>query len=914
MAKRPDNFSGNDFTSPLNRVPPGKAILAINARAYIEGGFMLRNGLSDAIITVDSSVNTIQRMNDTTPAGPAQGYCTIVATDSGALYVNPASLNPVVTGQSGNPVSIVPFRPNTSVQPWGYVGDDAGYDSNNNPIVTVDSTHAGGTLGFKCTGMVKVRSDGLSRKMGIAEPQDAPLVTFPGGGSGPSQIFYYFTYYASETGAESNPSPVSIPGTNSASNPSNTQNAATGSTPSPNYSFNSSQYEANSNQLRTKGGVSVGTTTDPVIAVGFGPSLAVPSNVTVDGVTADLNWIGQYAGTGVLSKAQLYYLGNPYGNPKFPNVQNQSFAVDTLVGGSNDTWGAVLTPAIVNDPSFGVGWAITTQSAGGSDRSFIDYTKLTVSYSTQDANVTPDPSPDPQVDKINFYRQGGGLANPTFVGQGPNSATVFNDQLSDLAAATNREMVFYNYEPVPSIDLPRSGVINVDSSTQTVTWVSGDHFNTRWLPGTIILIGNPTQVAYTAVRRPSSSTSWNFTNNDPTVTPIPTLVGANWNISEPILAAQPVPYLFGPTDNINYVFGVGDPNRPGTLYWCAGSNLDAWPDTNQMDVTDPGEPLVNGAMSAGLGVLFSIKRAWVIYPNFFNALATVTGTSGSTWTLQATAINRGLFIPRCLAVTKSGKIFFRVDDGIHLSNAGSASISITDDSLYPLFPHESSGAGSSAPKPVVRNGVTIYPPDDSKPEKQKFSYQNGYLYYDHIGTDGEPHTWVLDERTGAWIWDEYVTASPTAHAPNEGESQQGTIVGCLDGTVRLLQLTSAEGPAATVLSPALGGEGWMSAYQFTCEYKADSGAKVSFVAADAGNGSYGPQPIVLGPTGGQITKFTTKVSPSKWKLLQAQFSFTDPTFECYLLGTGMSVKPWGSDSAFTYVPLFLGTGGKGPQE
>lgn len=907
MAKRPDNFRGNNLTAPLNRLGPGEAALAENVRGYIDGGFTLRNGLGPAIITVDSSVNSLCRMNDTTPAGPAQGFCTVIATDSGLLYVNPASLSPVVEGLSGDPVSIVPFRPNTSVQPWAYIGDNAPA-----PQVVVDSTHAGGILGFYCAGMVKVRSDGLSRKMGIAEPQNAPLVTFPGGGSGPAQIFYYYTYYASETGAESNPSPVSIPGTNSQSNPSATENAASGGVINPNYTVNASQYEGNGSQIRTKGGVAPGTTTDPIVAVGFGPSLAVPSSVTINGITGDLNWEGQNSGTGVLSKAQLYYLGSPIGNPKFPNIQNQSFVTDTLVGGSNDTWGVTLSPAIVNDPSFGIGWTITTQVSGGSDRSFVNYTKITASYSTQDAQVTPFPSPDPQVDKINFYRQGGGLANPTFVGQGPNSATVFNDLLSDLGAASNREMVFSNFEPVPSIDLPQSGTLN--AASQVLTTVSGDPFNPRWLPGTIILIGSPSQVAYTAVRRPANATTWDFTNNDPTVTPIPDGTNLTWNIAEPDLAAQPLPYIFGVTDNINYVFGVGDPNRPGTLYWCAGSNLDAWPDTNQMDVTDPSEPLVNGAMSAGLGVLFSIKRAWFIYPNFFNALATVTGTSGSTWTLQATSIDRGLFMPRCAIVTNSGKIYFRVDDGIHLSLGGATSQSITDGSLYPLFPHESAGSGASVPQPIARNGATIYPPDDSKPEKQRFSYQNGYLYYRHVATDGLPHTWVFDERIMGWIWDSYSGSQPTASAPNEGESQQGTIVGCSDGTVRLMTSHATEAFSGTVLTGALGGAGWMTGYEFTAEYSCDSGATVSFAAADAGNNSYAPNLIVLNPTAGGTAKFTTKISPNKWKLLQAQFETTDQTFQLYLAGTGLSVKPWGSEAEYAFVSFFAGQGGKGPQE
>jgi len=53
---------------------------------------------------------------------------------------------------SGNPLSLLPFRPNASVQPWMYVGDSLKMD--------------------------KVRSDGLRYKMGIAEPQGAPVVNF----------------------------------------------------------------------------------------------------------------------------------------------------------------------------------------------------------------------------------------------------------------------------------------------------------------------------------------------------------------------------------------------------------------------------------------------------------------------------------------------------------------------------------------------------------------------------------------------------------------------------------------------------------------------------------------------------------------------------------------------------------------
>lgn len=734
MARK--GFGGFTLTTPINRIV-GKVALALNVRGYWEAAATLRARLTDAILTVSAAIQTVCRLNDSTPAGPVGGFTYIVKDSGGGLYSGTTgTLTAKATGLSTNPVSVVTFRPNTSVQPWGYVADSA---PSPNVNIVADSFH--------CAGMLKVRSDGKVRKMGIAEPQAAPTVTFPGGGTGPSQIYYKYVYRASETGAVSNPSPVSTPGTNSQSNPSATVTANDHATK---LTFNATQYEylaiGVDGQIRTKGGVTPGTVTDFVIAKNFG--FAIPTNVSIDGIQVDLYWQGQVAGTGVLSSVALYYLGGQYGTPKFPGIQNQSFATDTLQGGNADTWGASLTPAIINDPSFGFGVQLTTQLAGGTDRSFMYHWTMTVYYSTQNASITPAVSSDPQVDKIDIYRQGGGLANFTYVGTNPNTATAYTDTLSDLAVAANPELQYDNFEPFPSIDLPRSGVLN--ASSQVLTWVSGDHFDIRWLPGTIILIGSTTQVAYTAVRRPTSTTSWSFVNNDPNATPIPDGTNLVWNIAEPALAQQPLPYLFGPTDNINFIFGVGDPLRPGTLYWCKGSNLDSAPDTNQMDVTDPSEPLVNGAMSGGRGVLASIKRFWVIMPNFFNAEATATGTSGSTWTLQATSITRGLFIPRCLAVSGGGNIFFRVDDGIHISPGGMGSESITDADLYNLFSHE-----GSTPTAITRNGITIYPPDDSQPQAQQFAYNNGYLYYTYKGTDNNYHALVFDEAAGGWIYDTY---------------------------------------------------------------------------------------------------------------------------------------------------------------
>ena len=86
----------------------------------------------------------------------------------------------------------------------------------------------------------------------------------------------------------------------------------------------------------------------------------------------------------------------------------------------------VLTPAIVNDSTFGIGFQITTQSSGGSDRSFLNIFTATVYYTTLSASVTATPSLDPQVDTIDYYRMTPSLDNFTYAGSTPNTSVGFS--------------------------------------------------------------------------------------------------------------------------------------------------------------------------------------------------------------------------------------------------------------------------------------------------------------------------------------------------------------------------------------------------------------------------------------------------------------------------------------------------------
>jgi hypothetical protein len=691
------------------------------------------------------------------------------------------------------------------------------------------------------------------------------------GAVGPNWVTYRNTYRSSTTGAVSNPSPESPPQIVPQTSVSESE-----SIPSSNITFNASQYQVNGTELRTQGSVGAGVVTDYVIAHNLG--FSIPTGVNIDGVLAAMTWIGQYAGTGIITSVALFYQGQIIGEVKSPGIANsQSFSTATQ-GGDSDSWGTVLTPEIVNDTTFGIGFQITTQSSGGSDRSFLTTFTATVYYTTISASVTATPSLDPQVDTIDYYRMTPSLDNFTYAGSTPNAqgvtgvtivtpgsgqtpgtyningvggggigaivqivissggiittasvtnagsgytstptfpvtfggtpgtllATIggFADTQSDLAIAGNPILSFENYEPFPSIDLPRSGICAVTATlvpgTLNVTTITGDSFNVRWLPGNLINIAG---IVYTLYNRPGSTTQLCAVTTTTSDTGFVTYgfppAGTNlaWNITVPTLAAEPSPVIWGPTpDNAgSFYFGL-DPNNQGDLLWSMGNNFDSAPDTNRLYVTSPNEPLMNGTVTSELSTVFSTDRFWLIYPNFADAVATVTGTLGSQWTLVQSASTRGLYMRYAIAALGS-MIGWRAKDGIYVSQGGGPEQDISG-AIYNLFPHS-----GQVPAPVVIGGNAVYPPDDTKPNAQTITMVPGYLFYNYQDTTSTPRTLVYDMEAKGWSVDVY---NPTVnyHAWAAGDVYQ-ILTGCSDGTVRQFDSTGTETSTAVIATPCI---------------------------------------------------------------------------------------------------------------
>jgi hypothetical protein len=892
-------FRGMNTVLPPDRLPPGKSPYAQNVRAYLQDSTTARTTQDAPVETLPAAVHTLRRLNDSTPAGPPAGFVLIGGAGSG-LY---AGSSPVASGLSGNPLSLVPFRPNASVQPWMYVADSVQ--------------------------MLKVRSDGLCYAMGVEEPQVPPSVTATPVSSalsllGPVTVYVWNDANGAPSGATGNPfiwknpndptgrGPIETIATASLSTSGNSLGFDDPAEATPPFGTNAypvqwDNYEIGIGAVNTNGNQVTWVSGTQFDALAAGDSVTinlvsytvaaspVPTNTVIyltssAGVQSDVDYYYSVLdGTVILYTPSLGSDGFVFnaailGTLYVPTAGNYTFTANfvndiiwgignsgqgqaTLVSGTGSDSEAGQTKTVVNaypllprdmlidgdgfsygtvnvtvnfsqpgnypievdwnygvtDPSTAPARTLVFQCNGANiaplPATVIVEAQYRYTYRSSATGATSNPSPesleqtiavlantlvptpstDPQVDKIDWYRLDEGVENFTYVGTSPNTATPFVDSLLDTDISANPLLEFDNYQPFPSIDLPQDGTCTVSGGV--VTWVSGVQpyntgFNVRWLGGTVIIIGT---VAYTLNVRPTSTTTLTASNVD-TVAGIETVVvppdgSYTYEIDEPILAAQPLPYMWGPTDNINYAFACGDPLRPGTLYWCQGGNLDSAPDTNQEDVTSPSEPLQNGCITNGIGMVLSTERAWLIYPNFFNALATVQGVEGSTWTLQESISNRGLYINRALAVDGGGNVFFRAKDGIYISPGGQGSRSITDADLFNLFPHE-----GFVPQPVAIGGFTLYPPNDSLPQLQKMAVANGYLYYDYVDTTSTPRTMVYDIAAGGWTADVYQYLA-TVHILEEGAGVNGTLTGNNDGSVRPLTNSGAETGQAVILTP-----------------------------------------------------------------------------------------------------------------
>lgn len=356
---------------------------------------------------------------------------------------------------------------------------------------------------------------------------------------------------------------------------------------------------------------------------------------------------------------------------------------------------------------------------------------------------------DAQIDTWEIYRYGGSIFSYRFEGTVPVGGD-FIDNYFDDAVAEGNALVIDNTQPWPSVDQPWSQNNNLTSCGPILVAQNNNSFPatiTRWLPGTIFQVN--AREAYTLRSRPVLS------NNATTATFEFQEAIAQGNTSqvfvlEPNVAAQPLPYTWGPSEE-GYVFGCGDFLRPGTVSFAKAFSPDAAPTANTLNICPPSEPLLGGEVLRGLSLVASSARWWALYfqsggPQRFKPVEVEVGKRlAAPW-------------GKC---TDGSMLYFWATDCIARTNSGAPAESLTDQDLYSLFPH-----GGLSGKDVTRGKVTYYAPDYRRNDTFRIAVRDGILYALYADSTGTYRMLVGEIAPDGvhWISDRYASAMTAVYA------------------------------------------------------------------------------------------------------------------------------------------------------
>lgn len=341
--------------------------------------------------------------------------------------------------------------------------------------------------------------------------------------------------------------------------------------------------------------------------------------------------------------------------------------------------------------------------------------------SRESIGITCTTSTDAQVDVIDIFRYDPSLQSantPTativYLATVPNSSPTYSDQQVASLIAANEQVETNLYNPWPVLAAPLSGLCNISGST--VKRVSGSLFPLSMVPGTVITLGSASRSNHQTFSYPRSTGFLELQDNGGAGTNVP------FSVYSPLLTGQPLPILFGPLEGplATYTFGLGDPANPGTLYWTNGNDPDSASDQNTIEITSPSEPLIGGVVWNTLVYVFSRDRIFLVRPSF-----DASGTF--TFTFYALQSPSGLWSSWALCAGIDG-VYFLGRDGIYRI-AGEAVVSVTDDTLYPLFPH--------AHKPAVAlNGFN--PVDMTATSYLQLNFADGDIWFHYKDVAGVP--------------------------------------------------------------------------------------------------------------------------------------------------------------------------------
>jgi hypothetical protein len=389
--------------------------------------------------------------------------------------------------------------------------------------------------------------------------------------------------------------------------------------------------------------------------------------------------------------------------------------------------------------------------------------------------------PDPQIDQLDFYRYGGTLFQWTYFGSAPNTTNpvVGIDELPDAAIANKPLLDFGKLAPFPIADTPKRGTCDVVGVE--VVRKTGDLFDVRWAPGTLITIFGNTFPLYS---EPASTSRLTIALSALNYTDVA------WEIQSPIIQGAKLPVVFGPFGAGStglYFFALGDTTNPGIVYWTNSNDPNSASDGNYLEVTDANDPLIGGCIYDGRVYLWSARKMFYLVFNFNPAPGELI------FSAQEVANGRGAWTYTAICVDIM--LYFVGKDGIYESEGGQPR-SITNERLYPLFPHDGQ-PGSD----ITVAGVTIKAPDYSKPLSMKLSSDGEFVRFVYQAVDNSWNMLLFEKAARRWFYDAYGDGGLRVIYADSGKQEYG-LVG-LTGSGSFVRSSGALDVADTIVAELL---------------------------------------------------------------------------------------------------------------
>ena len=376
-------------------------------------------------------------------------------------------------------------------------------------------------------------------------------------------------------------------------------------------------------------------------------------------------------------------------------------------------------------------------------------------------------SPDPQVDTVDWERRGGTNPDWHYVGSVPQGNT-FLDNVTENAAQAGDPLEVACYQPWPVTDVPRTGTALVVGTS--ILWQSGDQFNPRWLRGTGIIIGGNT---YSLFAPPASATALQLAQ---CIAPPSGIYP--FQIPEATIEGQP---LYGAwlDETNNRVLAIGDPLNPGLMYFSNPGNPDGASDSGYLFVTGPSEPLLNGFFAEGSNWVFTSS-----------SLYRVDSTPGAVNPYAAYRVSgvEGLAAPWAFDAQRK-LLFWWGPDGFYVYGYGAEATNLTENDLYPLFPHAGQQGEPGIPGvPVSIASQIVYPPNYSNQQWLRANYSENFVYASYLNSVGAYETLVYSLGAKGWRKDNY-SPQATLFVLEKGVPNPLLMAGGADGNV--YQVSSA---------------------------------------------------------------------------------------------------------------------------